>query len=330
MTLTQASLITRRGVIITSILIVLSLTAKFGFDWYQNYQLSQLPPLEEVAEMKYGALPPVEFPPSNVSSTNYSYSLDTTTGDLPVVPKLIKVYFIPKAGLSLLAPDKARTLAERLGFTQGPTTLSQDEHQFSDQTGDKVIINVNSGNFSYQKTATPSAEVSLPPKDELVEDLKQWLAQKIQLPQEILDGRSSVSYTPEAPGQPPQAQISLWPSNVDEKKIITGNFITGLIRATAIPHQQPEQLFKELTYTYWPVDQTSYSTYSLKTAGQALDDLRSGLGYVAVSPNSPQVSLTSVELAYYQSGTYTPYLQPIYVFEGPSFVALVPAIQQAP
>src|SRR5581483_3382835 len=65
------------------------------------YQRSQIKP-----EKRFGALPRPNYPPSLVSSSSLSYSLDTNTGALPTnIPRLFNVYFIQPSQTTLLSPD---------------------------------------------------------------------------------------------------------------------------------------------------------------------------------------------------------------------------------
>ena len=82
-----------------------------------------------------------------------------------------------------------------------------------------------------------------------------------------------------------------------------------------------------MNYTYYDVDLKTFGTYPIKTVSDAFKDLKVGKNTVLIkTPTSGQVSLRSIYLAYYQSENYTPYLQPVYVFEGENFAAYVVAI----
>lgn len=328
MTLTQAAILTRRGIIIFGLIIILLISSKIGLGLYHQYQLSKIPPPQEVPELKFGLLPAITFPPAKVTSSNYSYSIDTTTGELPQAPSLLKVYFIPQSSLTLLAPDKARDLAHKLGFTNGPLSNTTDIYTFTDDNGGKLTLNVLNGNFKYIKnTATPSAENITQfkiLKPQLIEDFKRFLSTKITVPQELLIGSSSLKVNNEA--NPTQAMVSLKPADFDSMPIITSSVNQGLVKASMVPAETFDDRFQSVEYTYWSIDTSSSSTYPVKSASQALSDLKSGQGYIAIAPPSPQVSITSVKLAYYQQDEYTPYLQPVFLFEGPSFAAIVPAI----
>ena len=121
--------------------------------------------------------------------------------------------------------------------------------------------------------------------------------------------------------------ITLWPSDIDSKPIVTPNFKRSLVYAS-LSTQPADKIenFIQINFTFWPVDITSFATYPVKTPEEALNDLKNGKGIVIVEPSTPRASISDIYLAYYQSEIYTPYLQPIYVFEGPEFVGFIAAI----
>lgn len=329
MTLTQAAILTRRGIIIFFLTIFLGISAKIGYTVWQNYYLSTLPPVEEKAAELFGPLPPLKFPPIDISSTNYSYSIDTTTGGLTSAPKLVKVYFIPLSKISLLTAERAKELAEKLGFLSEPTVLSTTEYKFTNEEG-SLNIDLTSGNFSLQKTAAPSAQKAspLPEQDILVTLFKNYLLSKNLLPEELQNGRSMVIYNKKNQTDSNAADISLWPTDINNFPLVTANFKESTIKATVVKTGEESNQLLSIDYYFWPIDQTTSSTYEIKTAEEAFDDLQKGLGYIALqSPNS-HISITSSYLAYYQSKEYSPYLQPVFVFEGPQFAAVVPAVKE--
>src|SRR3989344_8090394 len=106
MTLTQTAIFTRRFIIGFIIFSLASITGYIGYRiWHANYQAS-LPPQEEKPDTNFGVLPLPDLPPTKVASEKFTYSIDTTTGGLPQLGKVIKVYFIPHASTTLLASEK--------------------------------------------------------------------------------------------------------------------------------------------------------------------------------------------------------------------------------
>lgn len=336
MTLTQAAAWTRRGIVVTVALIMVSLLAVLGYNILYQYQKSHQKPVEEKPEMKFGSLPKLNFPPARVSSSNYSYSLDTVTGGLPNLPKFIKVYFIPQAGLSLMSPDRSRKLAEKLGFPNGPKVISTTQYSFSDNNFGVLNMDITTANFHFQRVAkekNPVASESaqentapLPGENQLIEELKNYLSSKNLLVPELAAGRGSVIYEGTSAENSETVDVSLILSDFDNLPIVFPAYKHGLVRATITKYTSEISRFFKVDYTFWPIDVTTSSTYPLKTAVQAFDELKSGLGFVSVESPVPQVSITRISLAYFESEEYSPYLQPVVVFEGPDFTALVPAI----
>ncbi len=85
-------------------------------------------------------------------------------------------------------------------------------------------------------------------------------------------------------------------------------------------------------FYYYPVDVTQFSTYPLKTSGQAYKDLQAGRGFVSNlgNNNKGKITIRRVYLAYFDPNEVTQFYQPIIVFEGDNgFVAYVPAVTSA-
>ncbi|OGE70570.1 hypothetical protein A2617_03405 [Candidatus Daviesbacteria bacterium RIFOXYD1_FULL_41_10] len=324
MTLTQAATLTKRTIIAFLILGILGIAGAVGLNFYRQYQALHAPPPPEVHWEEWGQLPLPVFPPSTVTSSNFSYSLDTTTGSLPQtpqdIPKSLRVYFIAQTGINLRAPDKARELAENFGFPEGPKILSEETREFGDKKGGTLTINLITGNFNFEKIATPAAELkNIPDKSTLVEALKKYLAEKNLLPEALLNGEGKTSTDN-------PMQVSLFPADIDRLSVVTPSETEGLVHAL---YSRKDETFSKLTYTFWTVDQTSFATYPLKTAEEAYSDLVSGKGYISIIPDKPAVSISMVYLAYFEPEDYASYLQPVFIFEGPNFKALVPAVKSA-
>ncbi|MCL5784090.1 MAG: hypothetical protein M1142_01905 [Patescibacteria group bacterium] len=330
MTLTQAAIWTKRGVIGFIIFIILSIAGSIGYSaWYQ-YQLAHRPPVEEKPDMKFGALPALVFPPQKVSSSNYSYTLDTVTGGLPQMPKLMKVYFMPPSAVTLMAPEKARQMATGLGFTNGPQVISPSVNKYTDDNNGEFNIDLTTGNFNFQRLpASASAEINSINVDQskLAQDFKGYLGSKGLLNESLSPGRTVVVNSTVSIPNSSAFDVSLWPGDLDNIPIVTAYTNYGLIKTTITNASKETDKFISLQYTFWPIDKTTFSTYPLKTPDQAFTELQGGGGFVSLEPSNPQISVTSVEMAYYESENYSPYLQPVFLFKGPNFAAIVPAIK---
>ncbi|MDO8498884.1 MAG: hypothetical protein Q7S44_03805 [bacterium] len=330
MTLTQVAFWTRRGVISFGVFIVVLTISIIGYNLWRAYYLAHLPPVEEKPELKFGTLPSLNFPSTNVSTSNYSYSLDTVTGGFPKLPKISKVYFIPKLGLTLLSSERAQKLAESLGFPQGPTILSDTEYRFSDGNLGTLNIDLSTGNFHFQRiTATSSATLddnAFTDQKRLVQDLKSYLGSKGLTSDTLNSGRDNIIFDSDLANTATSAEVSLWPADLDNLPIVTADFNKGLVKAVITKDRAETNKYLKLDNVFWTIDTTTSSTYPLKTPEQAFTDLKSGLGFVTMQSPNPKISITLVYLAYYESEEYSPFLQPVFVFEGPGFAAVVPAV----
>src|SRR3972149_10246068 len=165
MTLTQTATLVKQVMKISIIALVLGTASFIGFKIWYAYYLAHLPPVEEKPDTKFGLLPKPDLPQGSVSTSNFSYSLDTTTGGLPKVgidpgfEKIIKVYFVTQTFASLLAPDRSRALAEKFGISTPTEILSETKYRF--KNNDKnLTVDLDNGNFSYNRVTTVSAKIT--------------------------------------------------------------------------------------------------------------------------------------------------------------------------
>lgn len=342
MTLTQTAIVVKQVITISIIALVLGLASFIGYKVWLSYYLAHLPPIEEKPDTKFGLLPAPDFPKGNVTTSNFTYSLDTTTGGLPKAgidpgfEKIIKVYFVNQTFVTLLSSERSQTLAEKFGLTIPPEILSDTKYRFKDK--DKILlVDLDNGNFTYTKEATVSGNIALDDDNKLVSDFEQMLARLGVFKDDLKQGRNKITPLKIAGGklistqlksEASAVQISLWPAPIDKKSIFTGDFNKSLINATVLGSADRIDSYLSLNFTYFPIDTNTFATYPLKTAEAAFDDLKNGKGVVIVEPVKPQVSITSVYLGYFLGEFYSPYLQPIFIFEGPNFVAYVSAISE--
>lgn len=334
MTLTQTAHVTKISILVFIAMSILGLSSYIGYRiWYTHY-LASIPPVEQKPDLKFGALPNLDLPKSQVSSANFTYSLNTTTGSLPSFDKLIKVYFIPPQQATFLAADKTQAIAQKFNVQATAQPLSDTKYLFNQDTK-SLTISLDSGNLNYINNATPSANQTLASDDSLINNftslltglgvLKDHLNDK-HTKVELLKIQDNLLVTADSRSQAQAANLYLWPQDIDQKPILTGDFGKSLISGEASSSAQSLDNYYSINFTYWPVDTTNFATYQLKPIQSAFDDLKGGKGIVVVAPPNPAVAITSIYLAYYESQNYQAYLQPIYVFEGQGFVAYVPAI----
>ncbi len=342
MTLSQTATLTKQIITISVLALILGTVSFIGYKIWYAYYLAHLPVVEEVPDTKFGLLPQPDFPSSSVSSSNFSYSIDTATGGLPKVgidpgfEKIIKVYFVNKSFATLLSPERSQNLAEKLGLNPNPQIISEVNYRFKDKAK-TLNVDLDNGNFKFTNEATPSGGQSLDDDNKLTTDFKNILNSLGVLKEELTRGRAKVNLFRLQGNQlipttvrteAGVAQVSLWQGSPDKKLIFTPEFNKALVNATVVRGADNIDNYLSLNFTYYPIDTTTFATYPLKSTEVALDNLKAGKGIVVIEPAKPQVSITSLSLGYYLSENYNPYLLPVFVFEGPDFVAYVPAITE--
>ncbi|MBI4035454.1 hypothetical protein HY383_00760 [Candidatus Daviesbacteria bacterium] len=342
MTLTQTAILVKQVILVSSIALVLGLISFIGYKIWYSYYLANLPPVEEKPDTKFGLLPLPNFPTSNVSTSNFSYSLDTTTGGLPKIgvdpgfDKIIKVYFVTQTFATLLSPDKSYDLAEKFDIKTLPEILSETKYRYKDSSK-TLLVDLDSGNFSYTNEATISAQSNLDEDNKLTAGFENVLSSLGLLNDTLTKGRTKINLLKKSEGKfvPTQLrpeteaiQISLWPEAIDGKLIFTPDYNKSLINATIVGPSDKLENYLSLKFTYYPIDLSTFATYSTKTTETAFEELKQGKGVIIIEPPQPQVSITSVSMGYFLSESYNPYLQPIFIFEGPNFVAYVSAVSE--
>jgi hypothetical protein len=343
MTLTETAAMTKKGFVLGAVALVVLIIAWFAFTTISDLLKKEPPPVQIVAEAKFNILPKPDLPASLGDSSGYTYELTTTTGQLPTdIPEIINVYFISKTGTSLLAPNRAKKLAELIGFEKGPEILSPTLYRFTDKNQGELVFNLDTGNLNFERPlATESGDLEdsiLADKTKLVEDFKFFLAGKGILPDQLKGGKSSVIYAEGDQKLSETAIVTLWQSDIIEpgddtpeeelKKypIITKNFTEGLVKGVITRWEREETKFLKMEYIFWPTDLTNFSTYPIKPVQKAYEELQEGKGIVVISPPKNNVELSSIYIAYLLSEQYQRYLQPVFVFEGQGFAAVVAAI----
>lgn len=335
LTLTQTASLTKKAFVWGIIFLVVVTLVWFGLNYYRAYQTSKIPPPEIKPDVKFNILPRPNLFFNLASSSDFTYDLVTKTGSLPTnFPKIMKVYFISKLGTTLLAPNRASNLAQKFNFKNGPEIVQPTLYRFTDDQGGEINIDLDGGNFNFErKLATEGGSVKdeiIADRGKLVEEFKNFLSSKGLLVEQLINGRASVSYDNPSQQESQTALVSLWQEDLQEGStnypLVTTKFTEGLIKTTITKYQDETNKYLSLNYVFWSIDQNNFATYPIKSAVDAFSELKEGRGSVVIKPPFPQVSISSVYLAYLVTDEYSPYLQPVYVFEGEGFAALLPAI----
>lgn len=339
MTLTETALLTKKALLFSAIFSVVAIFAWAGYQyWYYQVYLPSRPVVEEKPDELFGPLPRLFIKQNAADSKAFNYKLDTDTGGLPdKIPKLYKVYSVAQLATDLLALDRAKSLAGLIGFNRGSQAISATQYKFLDQTGGELTINLDTGNFHMTRPiASVSAEINVETRenfqnsDKVADDFKSYLSNKSLLKDQLRNGKTKVLYD-RSQGDPNKAIINIWQEDVDETPLVTPTYNEALVKGMVTNFRDEARKYVYLDYTFWPIDLKNSSTYPLKTGEEAYTDLQKGSAIVPFSQakSGGFVSITKIYLAYFLSEEYSPYLQPVYVFEGPEFIGYVQAVKEA-
>lgn len=340
MTLTETAQYTKKALVIVAIALIVIFSLWGGIAYYLATR-----PVEVVIELptrNFGLLPKPPLPKSKLTANSVTYDLNTETGALPTdLPYLMKVYFIPRLGTTFLAPDKAKRLAASFSFKNGPEILSPTMHRFSDDKGGEFLFDLDSGNFRFKRPiATGSAEFEdreepqIEGENIMINNFRKYLGERGSMPDQLAQGQAKVFYNKPRQTESSEANITLWQQDIKEGTeenpiiypIVTPEFSQGLIKGVVTRFQTVENKYLSIDFIFWPIDTTRFETYPIKTVEEAYEQLKNGEGVTVLPYSRSNVEIEKVYLAYLLPKEYTPYLQPIYVFEGPQFAAYVPAI----
>ncbi len=340
MTLTETAQFTKKALMILAIALVVIFSLWGGISYYLATRPKEV--YVELPTKDFGILPKPPLPKTKLTSQNITYNLDTETGSLPTnFPSLIKVYFIPKLGTTFLVPDKAKKLAASFSFKNGPEIISPTLYKFTDNKGGEFIFDLETANFRFKRPiATNSAELNDSPTEALeaesalASNFKKFLAEHGVLTDLLGGGKTKVVYNKPRQLEASEATVTVWEADIRDGEgenptiypIVSPTFNEGLVKGVVTRYQLPDNKYLSLDYIYWPIDIKKFATYPIITVQQAYEKLQNGEGVTVLPYSQSNASIEKVYLAYLLPKDYTPYLQPVYVFEGPNFVSYVAAI----
>jgi hypothetical protein len=83
-------------------------------------------------------------------------------------------------------------------------------------------------------------------------------------------------------------------------------------------------------YHYYPVDESQYATYPIKTPAEAFTELQNNQAFIASlgqNKDGDNVAIRRMYLAYFDPDSAAEFYQPVYVFEGDNdLVEYLPAV----
>lgn len=288
----------------------------------------------------FGKLPKMSFPEG--IKKNFTYTIDTLSGDLPSFPDRTNVYKMEKPGPDILAVERASQKVAALEFNSKPEQLSDILYRWSNPGPPQksLVLNVNMASFnlysSYLSDPVVLSAVNLPDEKGAITvaqaflealglypediDLEKTKTELFDINNEVLGPATSLSRSK-------LISVYFFQKNIDDLEIAYPNGKVSVMNLVVAGGEDNPQVVNA-RFFYQKVSDES-ETYPIKTAKDAFEELKKGGGYIAShNGNDLNISIKKVYLAFYIEGRTQDFLLPVVVFEGSSdFIAYIPAIK---
>lgn len=291
----------------------------------------------------FGKLDPLPFP--NQQKENIAYSLDTLSGFLPTFSDRAKVYKITMSQPTLRGLETTQEKVSQAGFTSNAIQISQDVYQWTNQNSafqKRITINIFSSDFTLSSPflITPSLQTlsSTEEQKNAIEEAKSFLSNMSLFPQDIDEDKTKITLYSIQNGALIQTsktsnakivRVDFFQKDLDNLPIYYEKGITSTIDLL-IGKQNNRLEVVDARYFYKNISK-DFSTYAIKSAMEAFEELKQGKGYVASkAPDIVEVTIKKVLLGYYigEGEANQDFLMPVVVFVGDNdFVAYVSAVR---
>ncbi len=307
-----------------------------------QYIRSILPKKVEPPTVIFGQLPAMTFP-QNTLAKNFSYTINTVSGTLPVLPDKVAVYKTSKPEISLLSLDQAKDLSARNNFSGSPIQISDTVYQWQQVEPPlaKLSYDIISLNFTfitnYLSDPTAAVTSNLPDQAGAIvnaqnfftnfgsnltdTDLKKTQVSYYSIQNAALVPASSVS-TAQA------IRVDFYQKDIDKIPVYYPHYPKSNIYAILAGVNYPNSI-AEAGYFHQSLLLDQNGTYPIKTMDEAFRELNENKAYIAnYDGNKTNILIQDAYVAYFASDMLQDYLMPVIVFKGnDNFYAFVNAIK---
>lgn len=343
--LTRVSIVARRiiryGIYALILIIVARLAIRGGAGLYRRI----FPPPVPEPTVVFGSLTTLPFP-EEPRPENLTFTLELVEGQLPILPKQAEVYFMPEFQSTAQALDTAKQKASSMGFNpEGKIIIENVRNVYlfeNPRVPSALTMNIITGVFSisYNINQDPAVLQGIPPSGEqAISRTRSFLQGARILENDLRESPATYEFLHLEAGQFVRA-ISQSEADVIKANIFRDNYGSQENIPAVTPDMPEANVWFLISgranqivaseYHYFPIDTSRVGTYPLKTAQAAWDELQSDGGFIANlgdGNSNGNIVIRQVYLGYYDAGQYTPYYQPVVVFQGDNdFFAYVPAV----
>ncbi|MCD6225671.1 hypothetical protein J7J95_01140 [bacterium] len=339
--LTHVAYVTRKAIKFSFIAILAFFLLKTAFGIFRRYWLARHPPPKPPPDVAFGKLPPVL---TLKEKTEWQFSLQTVSGDLPQFPDREKVFFVVPQDSQLLALEKTNQLAKNLGFVSPPQKIKENLYRYQNKPL-KLTLTINplTKSFVYQYPYLEDQTLMALPlplsEEKIITTAERFLDRIGRSHPDIDKTKTKVTFwqiTPQGRKPAPSlaeanlAHVNFYREDIEGKPVLPPDLDNANISIWVSGDINGNRAVVEAKYTYFYIDKEKSATYPLKPISQAWEELKEGKYHLARTPLSSlhqPIPIRNIYLAFLDPAVPTNFLQPIFVFEGDyNFVAFVPAI----
>lgn len=304
---------------------------------YKIYRAAH--PVYVAPTQRYGVLPAIVFPEKE--KTNKSFSFEFANDTVPQFSDQARVYVIYRSSSSIMALEKDKETAKKFEFTEEPTEVKTGVYEFKNSSLNKTLtMNVLNGSFAltypYMSDQLLISSTNMPSKNEAIEIASSYLGIGDKMTDDLKNGEKKVSYwkiqngsliAANSQSEANMARVDFYRSKLNELEVLSENVGKASVSVLVSGSDVADKEVLEVNYKDLNIDSESYSTYPIKKAEEAIEDLKAGNYWPASDITAAQTTIRNMYLAYFEPVSLTNYLQPIFVFEGDNnFVAYVSAV----
>lgn len=297
----------------------------------------------EPPEMGFGELPEINFPAQ--PPKEYEFVINTTSGKLPSFPDRMTVYKTVPAEPSLIALQETRRKVANAGFELGEFKVSETIYQWSNKFGDRIEIDILSGNFKItsnfiNNAPPPNIAGVITEKENVFSYVVGMLAtmgidtgdlnlEKSRFLLLRLENGEVKEATSESDANLVRLDVLQNPITLENPDRTYGIYYPGFTESTmhfVLRNEGAGQRIVDASFVHNIPDLKNGSTYPIKTAEEAFQDLQDGNAiFKSNKEDGSSIDITDLGLGYYLGEPEQQYLLPIIIFQGPDFVAFVKA-----
>lgn len=344
--LTEISIATRKFLVWLGVVVIVYFVLRILIGLGIQYWKATHPIPVPAPNVRFNKLPSLKFSHVATSSSGMTFTLETVEGRPPETTAAGKVYSMPKKLPNLLASERARKLATKIGFTEEPEIVTSTLYRFTDPAEPlrTLEIDINDMNFRLKYDYIKNPQVfnigKLESKDQAVSEVKQFVQFNNLFDQTVLKGKITTDlliYNDEkklfqsasSVSNANAIRVNFFRSDLDDMPVLPPRFSKSYNYAIFTAGVALSTRIIDLSYIFWPIALDDFATYPLKSAQTAWQDLKDGYAYVMnMGRNTPEnIVIRKIYIGYYDNEEPQTYLQPIFVFEGDDdFIAYLPAI----